>query len=211
MVVFWLIMNASKEVQSCTTYFIIKVFLQWIMAMTHGVTIFKQQENQQACYECTPFHPTKPIHHKWQRLCSLMLKNPCFWTSNNVTKSMQTAVFKCFKKLHMKIKNKHPGKITMAPLCCKHCPSVYDAKFRTSHAVEGTPTFWTCHLAIKWHTFAVDNGVQESKVVVEAAAQWIVCRYANICTNGTPTKYFYSLFLFNSENSQVGFSCAYII
>jgi len=35
------------------------------------------------------------------------------------------------------------------------------------HGVEGAPTFWTCHLAIKQHTFAVESGVQESKV------QWL--------------------------------------
>jgi hypothetical protein len=40
------------------------VFLQWITAMTHGIKIFKQWENQQACYEFTPLQQTKPIHHQ---------------------------------------------------------------------------------------------------------------------------------------------------
>ena len=35
------------------------------------------------------------------------------------------------------------------------------------HALEGAPTFRTCHLAIKRHTFAVDSGLQETKV------QWL--------------------------------------
>jgi hypothetical protein len=69
------------------------------------------------------------------------------------------------QKLHMTIKN-----IQVKSLW-HHCAAnnahlfVMQSSGTTKcHAVEGAPTFWTCHLAIKQHTFAVDSGVQESKV-----------------------------------------------
>ena len=69
------------------------------------------------------------------------------------------------QKLHMKIKNRHPGKITMASLCCSPHLFVMQSSGPTKyHAVERAPNLWTCHLAIKRHTCAVDNCVQESKV-----------------------------------------------
>jgi len=139
--------------------------------MTHGVTIFKQQENWQACYECTLFHPTKPIHHKhppvkWRRPCSLMMRNPCFWASNHVTKSMQNVTVKCFKSYIWRSRTDIRVK-SLWQRCVANNPHLFVMQSLAPtkyHTVEGAPTFWTCHLAIKWHTCAVNRGVQENKV-----------------------------------------------
>jgi hypothetical protein len=97
------------------------------------------------------------------------------------------------QKLHTKIKNNQVKSLWHR--CAANSAHLFVMQSSGSikyHAVEGAPTFWTCHLAIK--TTYICSGQSfsgEQGTVVEVAAQRIVCRYANTCTSGTPTKYFW--------------------
>jgi hypothetical protein len=62
----------------------------------------------------------------------------------------------------MKIKNKHPGK-SLWYGCATHNAHLFVMQSSgptKCHALEGAPACWTCQLAIKQHTFAVESGVQ---------------------------------------------------